>query len=115
MSDKPVIQNLPPVPDFLGKDTRVVAVSDVLAEAQRQRLQYSQMMLVNDHQETDEIPQPTVPGMDPPKPILYGERLRELDEGMRRLVEDNEDIRDELEEEAHARRMKAKAARTAAA
>lgn len=102
------IERLDSIPDTLGDDTRVMKVMDLLQAAQHQHLHLSQAMLIDNHSEDDVIPQPpAAPGQDEPEPVTYGERLAQLDEGMRRLMDRNEDIASELAIEAHKRRRKA--------
>jgi hypothetical protein len=107
---------LPAVPDFLGKDARIMTVSDLFEQAQHQKLHFSQMMLVNGHASEDAIPQDAPPeGEDAPPVVTYGARLKTLDEGIASLLAANEDIADDLAEEALIRRKKITKARAEAA
>lgn len=93
------MQNL----DFVGDDQRVQTVATILQQSQQQHLQLKQAMFANDHDEDTVIPDwPT-----DPKPT-YGKQLERLTTGVKRVLDANADIADELAEEAFRRRRQAK-------
>ena len=96
----PVTLNaLPAIPDFLGTVSRVQSVADLIQSAQGQLQQLRGMMVVNDQDESDSIP--TQEGGET---VAYCDRIAAIETGMRKLMEGNQDIADELVAEAVRRR-----------
>lgn len=97
----------------LGDDQRADTVAHALMHAQKMILDLAVQQRLNGDEDDEAIPgaEPQ-PGQE--RPQTYGERRAQLEDGCRLLMEDNSDLREEIEKVAAAWRTERDRQRAAA-
>lgn len=88
------------IPDFLGKASRVHSVASLLQSGQEQLQRLDHVRIFN-HRSWGDLVDLTE---NEQAPYTYEHRRESLLEGMKKLLDNNEDIKEELIAEAVARR-----------